>query len=220
MHFSIRSMMSILLSLVALVAIVGGLWVTGVQLSVPAHAAQATSANVHIDCSSSVQAPLCTDVSNSDDRFGHYVGHDEPSNLFYSNVPGSGNQNSWKMTLPKDPSASNPLTPGKSYNFELHITFWFGMAMCDTQSDPNQINVCVPDSDKNIVDPTVSPKHPGTAFMEMQFYPPGWVPNAIGPAWLQLHSHAMVRRAQYRQPLGQPCNGSEQQSRLRRCGRY
>ena len=55
----------------------------------------------------------------------------------HSNVPGSGNQNSWKMTLPSDPSASNPLALGKSYNFELHIAFWLGMAMCDTQSDPN-----------------------------------------------------------------------------------
>ncbi|MBJ7593642.1 MAG: hypothetical protein JF886_02070 [Candidatus Dormibacteraeota bacterium] len=25
------------------------------------------------------------------------------------------------------------------------------------------------------MDPAVSPKHPGTAFMELQFYPPGWV---------------------------------------------
>ena len=122
-----------------------------------------------------MQSPRCTDIANSDDIFGHYVGHDEPSNLFYSNATGSGSQNSWKMTLPRDPSASNPLAPGKSYNFELHPAFWFGMAMCDTQSDPNQISTCKPDSDKNIVDPTVSPKHPGTAFMEMQFYPPGWV---------------------------------------------
>jgi hypothetical protein len=34
---------------------------------------------------------------------------------------------------------------------------------------------CTPDSDKNILDPNISPRHTGTAFMEMQFYPPGWV---------------------------------------------
>jgi len=55
-----------------------------------------------------------------------------------------------------------------------------GMAICDTQSDPNQISTCKSNSDKNIVDPTVSPNHPGTAFMEMQFYPPGWASFNIG----------------------------------------
>lgn len=175
MRISRRSRVSMLFSLAALLMVVSGFTLAGVIRTSQAKAAAATPTHVHIDCSNSVQVPLCTDVSNSDDRFGHYVGHDEPSNLFYSNAPGSGNRNSWKMTLPSDPTPNNPLTPGKSYNFQLHITFWFGMAMCDTQSDPNQVSTCTPDSDKNIVDPTVSPKHPGTAFMEMQFYPPGWV---------------------------------------------
>jgi hypothetical protein len=168
--------MSILFSLAAILMVVGGLSITGVIRSSQASAAPAALPHVHLDCSNRVTAARCTDIANSDDIFGKYVGHDEPSNLFYSNVPGSGNQNSWKMTLPSDPSASNPLTPGKSYNFQLHPAFWFGMAMCDTQSDPNQISTCKPNSDKNIVDPTVSPDHPGTAFTEMQFYPPGWAP--------------------------------------------
>ena len=33
-----------------------------------------------------------------------YVGHDEPSLLFYSNVAGSGNNNYWQLTLPRQPS--------------------------------------------------------------------------------------------------------------------
>jgi hypothetical protein len=185
MHLSPRSRLNIPLSfsLVTAVVLICGYVVAG-GWTAPrlVYAAKATSTHAHIDCGNQVQAPLCTDVVNSDDHFGVYVGHDEPSTLFYSNAPGSGNRNSWKLTLPRDPSASNPLAPGKSYNFELHPAFWFGMAMCDTQSDPNQLTTCTPDSDKNIVDPTVSPKHPGTAFMEMQFYPPGWVPNALGPA--------------------------------------
>src|SRR5205807_9260849 len=60
--------------------------------------------------------------------------------------------------------------------------FWFAMAMCDTQSAPLfQTATCVPDTDANIFDdasatsPKYIGKHPGTAFMEMQFYPPGWV---------------------------------------------
>ena len=118
----------------------------------------------------------CTEVYDSEAVFGEdvYVGHDEPSTLFYSNQPGSGNSMKYVLTLPKDPPPS-PITSGTSFNFQLHPAFWFGMAMCDTQSFPEQLSTCTPDSDKNIVDPAISSQHPGTAFMEMQFYPPGWV---------------------------------------------
>jgi hypothetical protein len=54
------------------------------------------------------------------------------------------------------------------------------MAICDTQSFPEQVSTCPPDSDSNILDPSVSPAHVGQAYMEMQFYPPGWVP---WPTW-------------------------------------
>ncbi len=54
------------------------------------------------------------------------------------------------------------------------------MAVCDTQSYPEQVSTCTPDSDSNIVDPTVSSQHPGTAFMKLQFYPPGWVQRPAG----------------------------------------
>jgi hypothetical protein len=112
-----------------------------------------------------------------------YVGHDEPSLLFYSNVPGSGNSNVYYVKLPTDP----PTPPkqdgrGGTFNFQLHPAFWFGMAMCDTQSFPEYSNTCVPDSDSNIAnnrDPDSKEyvgHHAGAAFMEMQFYPPGWVP--------------------------------------------
>jgi hypothetical protein len=140
-----------------------------------AHAATTASSHVHINCAGG--AATCTEVYDSEAVFGEgvYVGHDEPSNLFYSNVPGSGNRNSWKLTLPKDPSPSAPTAPGKSFNFELHPAFWFGMAMCDTQSYPELLPNCKPNSDSNIVDPAISPNHPGVAFMEMQFYPPGWI---------------------------------------------
>jgi hypothetical protein len=128
-----------------------------------------------IDCAKG--AITCTEVSDSETAFGEdvYVGHDEPSVLFYSNKAGSGNQNRYQVTLPKDPAPSNPTAVGKSFNFELHSALWFGMAMCDTQSYPELLSTCKADSDSNIVDPGLSPKHPGTAFMEMQFYPPGWI---------------------------------------------
>jgi hypothetical protein len=54
------------------------------------------------------------------------------------------------------------------------------MAVCDTQSYPEQVSTCPADSDKNILDPAVSPKHVGEAYLELQFYPPGWIP---WPTW-------------------------------------
>ena len=118
---------------------------------------------------------MCTEVHDSEAVFGEdqYVGHDEPSVLFYSNTAGSGNQMRYQMTVPSDPAGAYDTS--KSYNFMLRPAFWFGMALCDTQSYPEQTNHCTPNSDSNIVDPTVSPRHPGTAFTELQFYPPGFV---------------------------------------------
>jgi hypothetical protein len=133
---------------------------------------------MHIDCAQA--SAMCTEVANSKAVFGHYVGHDEPSMLFYSNKAGSGNHMSYNVVLPKDPSAAHPNALRKSYSFELSGADWFGMALCDTQSYPELVKTCPPDSDKNISDPAVTPRHVGQAYMEMQFYPPGWVP---WPAW-------------------------------------
>ena len=129
--------------------------------------------HMHINCSTA--AAMCTEVANSDKVFGHYVGHDEPSLAFYSHKAGSGNHMSYNVTLPVEPPASNPNNVNKAFSFELSGADWFGMAMCDTQSYPEQIKTCTPDSDSNILNPATSPRHAGTAFMEMQFYPPGWI---------------------------------------------
>jgi hypothetical protein len=134
----------------------------------------------HHSINCAMSSGMCTEVADSDEVFGHYVGHDEPSVLFDSNVRGSGNHLRYNITLPTDPSASNPNTPGQSYEFELSGADWLGMAICDTQSYPEQVKTCPPDSNKNILDPAVSPNHVGQAYMEMQFYPPGWIP---WPTW-------------------------------------
>jgi len=89
-----------------------------------------SSRHIHIDCEYS---RVCPDLANPGDVYGaEYVGHDEPSLLFYSNVPGSGNQMRYDVTVPSDPPATNPLS--RSYHFELNGAMWFGMALCDTQS--------------------------------------------------------------------------------------
>ena len=183
MILSLRSRTRLLLSLVAFATVIGGCLAVVALTPASARAAQAASStHVFLNC---VTVRLCTDVAESDEAFGQYVGHDEPSNLFYSNVPGSGNQMRWLMKLPSDPRTGPggvPKSDSQSFNFQLHPAFWFGMAMCDTQSDPNPGRVACPrDSNSNIFDnpnpnaPDSISKHPGTAFMEMQFYPPGWV---------------------------------------------
>ena len=131
---------------------------------------------------------LCAEQRDNPGGKEYYVGHDEPSLLFYSSTPGAGFNNVYQIRLPKDP----PMLPkqdgsGGTWNFQLHPAFWFGMAMCDDQGNPNpggapgRPNIpCAPDSDSNIFDspdpaaPDYIGNHPGTAFMEMQFYPPGW----------------------------------------------
>jgi len=142
----------------------------------PATGVQAGTTHMAIRCDDRV---TCTEVQNYAEVFGanYYVGHDEPSVLFYSSQAGSGNRMTYRLTLPKDP----PPVATNTFNFQLRPAFWFGMAMCDVQSYPEQVSTCTPDSDTNIknnTDPTAPDfmgKHAGTAFMELQFYPPGWV---------------------------------------------
>ncbi len=143
----------------------------------------ATSPSAALQCDDA-HSFLCTDVyePTAASAGQYYVGHDEPAALFYSNRAGSGNNDLYILRLPKDPPVQpNQSATGGTANFQLHPAFWFGMAMCDTQSFPEHTQACAADSDSNIFnspDPS-SPKfignHPGTAFMEMQFYPPGWV---------------------------------------------
>ncbi len=137
---------------------------------------------------------LCAEQRDNPGGSEYYVGHDEPSLLFYSNTAGAGFNNIYRIRLPKEP----PMLPkqdgsGATWNFQLHPAFWFGMAMCDDQGNPNpggspgRPNIpCTPDSDSNIFDspdpaaPDYIGNHPGTAFMEMQFYPPGWITSNSG----------------------------------------
>lgn len=150
----------------------------------------ANGTNVFLDCDEN--SALCTEAADSVGYNGSYTGHDEPSLLFYDSHAGSGNSNVYLLTLPKDaPTKPTQNGNGGVWNFQLHPAFWLGMAMCDTQSDPNFNNAtCTPDSDTNIFDNTSNPsapdyigKHPGTAFMEMQFYPPGWVNGCDAKKW-------------------------------------
>ncbi len=123
---------------------------------------------------------LCTDpvsLKGGKDRpfvdNGWYVGHDEPGIRFISTAPGSADTMTYYAKLPVSPAAA-PTASGSVTNYgELSVATWFGLALCDPQSYPQ--NPCTPDSDSNISDPA-NPADAGSAFMELQLYPPGFTP--------------------------------------------
>jgi hypothetical protein len=134
-----------------------------------------------------VHAGTCPDTRSHTDYEGNYVGHDEPALLFYSNRAGSGNSNEWRLRIPHE----SPVLPtqdgtGGTWNFQQRIAFWFGMALCETQSYPNPGLPCPANSDGNIKDdadpasPNWIGNHVGSGFLELQFYPPGWTPFLVG----------------------------------------
>ncbi len=131
-----------------------------------------------LDCNgySNIQKPIkavqsCTDLigfnGNRGQDNGHYIGHDEPSAQFVSSARDSGNNVQWTTTLPREHALPAAQT------FENLTAFWYSMALCDPNSYPQ--NACIPNSDKNHSGPH-DPTSAGSAFLEMQFYPPGFSP--------------------------------------------
>jgi hypothetical protein len=188
-------------TLSAVALLLGVAWTSGLPAaaSVASPAKYVPNSRGELDCNgfSPVQKPLklfnCTDIhgipgkgnANAwDGRFydnGHYIGHDEPDTNFLSSAPGSGNNVNWTITLGRDPAATPTAThPGHDVSnwFELSPAPWFSMNMCDPGSFP--LTSCTPKSDSNA--PTclyatcTSGLGGGSAFMEMQFYPPGNAP--------------------------------------------
>jgi hypothetical protein len=161
----------------------------------PASAAPAVSASPTVnrnaatpkpaDDSSASYEPDCNDPDATDHKclhptpavvqaahdagYEYYIGHAEPSLLFFSNAGRSGYDMKWKFRIPTTDPA--PTQSGSSIaNFELYSTMWLGLALCDPNSNPG--GACVATSDAN--DPTTA----GAAFLELQFYPPGFNPSS------------------------------------------
>ncbi len=144
-----------------------------------------TSAGAEPLCES--HSGVCPDTLTHKNYEGDYVGHDEPALLFYSSQAGSGNSNVWHLRIPRDaPVAPKQDGTGGTWNFQLRPTFWFGMALCESQSYPNPGVPCTPDSDANIKNssdpssPNYIGNHVGSGFLELQFYPPGYVQQFTG----------------------------------------
>lgn len=130
-----------------------------------------------LDCNglSTIQRPvrddmICADFTSGSHTRGEdngtYIGHDEPSIGFYSQSSNSGNNMQWEFRLPVEHALPATQT------FENLIAFWFSLAVCDPNSYPQ--NPCTPDSDFNRGG--ADPHAAGSAFLELQFYPPGFSP--------------------------------------------
>jgi hypothetical protein len=132
---------------------------------------------------------MCLDPYHSIGTNGAYTGHDEPTVQFSSHRPGTGGRDllyyvKLPMNAPMKPKQDGT---GGTWDFQRRATFWFSITMCDTESSPNFTHKCTPNSDKNARYRSLNPKSPfyigkspGNAFMELQFYGPGWVPQFDG----------------------------------------
>jgi hypothetical protein len=125
---------------------------------------------------------LCTDMISINHKTGQgqqfddngwYIGHDEPSIRFLSDVPGSATTMTYYAKIPVDPKAAATASGSVTDYAELSVAPWFGLPLCDPQSYPQ--NPCKPDSDSNSGQIN-NPKDAGDAFMELQLYPPGYTP--------------------------------------------
>lgn len=153
-----------------------------------ARAGVAPKATGEIDCNglSPIQAPahptaVCADPHGDwAGRFyehGHYIGHDEPAVRFISNAPGSGNDVTFVERLGTDPAKLPTVgNPGNdvTHYFELSVAPWMSLDVCDPNSTP--MLPCTPESDSNA--PSATSPGAGAAFVELQFYAPGFAPFA------------------------------------------
>ncbi|MHB1638310.1 MAG: hypothetical protein ACYCUD_00530 [Candidatus Dormibacteria bacterium] len=174
--------------LIAAATMLGGAQILAAPVSNAASGTASSSlpARGELDCNghSTIQQSIkvtlpCTDPHGANGaRFydnGYYVGHDEPNLRFISTATGSGDNVSWTQTLPIDPAALPTVaSPGSdvTHFFQLSVAPWFSMAICDPNSYPQ--TSCTPQSNSNA--PSGSYPGGGSAFMELQFYPPGFAP--------------------------------------------
>jgi hypothetical protein len=160
-----------------------------VSILVPSVFAGVASADGYNESLCQQRAFMCLDPFKSIGENGEYTGHDEASVQFISNRSGTGGRDlTYTLTLPRNPPVrpNNAGTAG-TWDFQLRPTFWLSITMCDTESSPNFTKTCVPNSDDNARFRSTNPsspnyigRSPGNAFMELQFYEPGWVPQFDG----------------------------------------
>jgi len=159
------------------------------QSTTVANPARAASAASYPESFCQERPFMCLDKYTSIGPNGAYTGHDEPATQFTSNRPGTGGADlTYFITLPKNATVKpNQAGTGGTWDFQRRATFWLGLTMCDTESHPHFRSTCTPNSDVNALFRSADPnspnyigRSPGNAFMELQFYTPGWVPQFDG----------------------------------------
>ncbi len=120
-------------------------------------------------------AATCTDpvkvVNGKRLRFDdneNYVGHDEPSVKFISSTPGSGNTMTYLTKIPVDPRPPPPRTAASPTTAQLSVAPWFSAA--DVRP------ALLPAGNLHPGQRLQQPERRGSAFLELQFYPPGYTP--------------------------------------------
>jgi hypothetical protein len=114
--------------------------------------------------------------------YPYYVGHAEPTVLFWSDAAKSGSKMQWKLGLP-GPDPTPKQDGSATANFQLDVAQWLGLALCDPNSNP--VGPCVPASDTN------NTFTAGSAFLELQFYAPG-LRSDCGNQWcVALHINTL-----------------------------
>ena len=129
---------------------------------------------------------LCTDVY--DNPGDEYVGHDEPSVAVQVRRAGLRQRphvHDHAAARARSSSRTNN-GAGTTWNFQLRPTFWFGHDPVRQRVGARVHEDCIarlrrerprgPEPDK----PDYIGKHPGNAYMELQFYGPGYVPQFEG----------------------------------------
>src|SRR4029079_19121171 len=105
-------------------AFAGGLAVLAVILF--ATFARPARASGNFDCDESWS--LCAEPESSIGYDGGYTGHDEPSLLFYSSRPGSGNSSIYQTTLPNESRVMpNQAGTGGPWTLQLHTALLYGI---------------------------------------------------------------------------------------------
>jgi hypothetical protein len=103
---------------------------------------------------------------------GWYVGHDEPSVKFISSAPGSGNTMTYLAKIPVDPQPG-PDSVRQRHQLRSAVRRALVRA-ADLRPELLSAEPCTPDSDSNVGLETANAA--GSAFMELQLYPPGYTP--------------------------------------------
>jgi hypothetical protein len=108
-----------------------------------------------------------------------YYGHDEPTVVFYSTLPNSASNVTWRIILPTEKTADatntyNSNTPNPTQTYQLYLHHQFYLVLCNPDgvggSTPSAPVACTPNSDTNI---GTGPGTVGSSILELKFIPPG-----------------------------------------------